>query len=93
MRVTILGKRWEMRFTRLPKDTDGECDPPERPGKEIRIQQGLSEENLLSTIVHECLHASDWHRTEAWVEEVADDIAKILIKVGFSRTGLDDEET
>lgn len=93
MRVTILKKRWTLRFTRLPKGTDGECDPPETTGKEIRIQQPLDEKNQLETVIHEALHASDWHRSEEWVEEVARDLARILWRLGYRRETVDDKSS
>lgn len=88
--VTILGKRWRLRFTRLAKGTDGECDHPSTPGKEIRVRKGMSEQDTLETIVHECLHAADWHRSEPWVEEVGRDVARLLWRLGYRRKELDD---
>jgi hypothetical protein len=90
MQVTILGRRWGFRFTRLPKGTDGECDDPSTPGKEIRIHKGLGEEDTLETTIHEALHVADWHRSEPCVEEVGRDIARILWKLGNSIKELDE---
>lgn len=85
MRVTILGKRWGLKFTNLPRDVNGECDGPTEPEKEIRIRTGLSEKETLETILHECLHAADWSKDEAWVEDVACDLAAVLRRLGYRR--------
>lgn len=89
MIVTILGKRWKFRWvtrSEMPKAW-GTCDAPDQPGKEIRIRKGQSEIDELDTVIHEVLHASDWHKSEEWVAEVAEDLARILIKLGWRRHG------
>lgn len=95
MHVTILGRRYRFRFTRaLERGTAGECDEPSRRGKEIRIRDGLSPEATLDTVVHEVLHAADWHKDEAWVEQVASDLTRILWRLGYRRASgasLDDD--
>lgn len=93
MQVTILGKRWGFRFTRLAKGTDGECDDPAVKEKEIRIHKGLGEQDTLETIIHEALHAADWHRSEPWVEEVGRDIARLLWRLGYRRQKMEGDGT
>ena len=93
MHVTILGKRWKLRFTKLPRRTDGECDSPDDTGKEIRIRKTLGEADTLETIIHEALHAADWHKDEAWVEQVAADVARILWKLGYRRNPMESRST
>jgi hypothetical protein len=65
------------------KDKDGCCDDPRERGKEIRIVQSLKNERRLDVIVHEILHAADWHKDEEWVETVASDIARTLWRLGY----------
>jgi hypothetical protein len=90
MHVTIFGKRWKLRFTKLPPEEGGyechgECDPPETRNKEIRIEKRLGEKETLDVIIHEILHASDFYKTEDWIEPVASDIARILWRLGYRR--------
>jgi len=92
MRVTIFGKSYQIVFvSRLPKTRRADIDPPHVPDKRIRIKRGLSEQETLEVIIHECLHAADWTKTEEWVTEVADDISKILWKLGYRRAELEDD--
>lgn len=82
MVITILGKRWRLRFCRI-KD-DGECDPPDKPGKEIRINSRLRGLDKLEAIVHEALHAGNWlHRSEEAVTQEAHDMARVLWKLNY----------
>lgn len=83
MRIKILGKCWELVFKPLRSD-DGYCDPPELPRKQIQINERLRGERRLEVLIHEMLHAADWHKDEdAWIVPVAHDIARVLWKVGY----------
>lgn len=94
--VKILGKRYRLRWVnklgkqRSRKRTVGDCMAPHDPGKTIRILNGLDAEETLDTIIHEVLHAADWHKTEEWVNTVASDLARILWKLGYRRTDVDE---
>ncbi len=86
MRARILGKLWTIEDgARLPDGVYGDCDPPDRPRRKIRLRAGMSEKRHLEVLVHECLHAADWHKDELWVSEVARDLAVILWKMGYRR--------
>ena len=89
MIVLVNGKRWNMVFAPTP-GCDGECDPPTTKGKQIRLPARLKRDQrrLLTVILHECLHASDWTKDETWVESTAEDLARALWKTGFSLTEL-----
>jgi hypothetical protein len=81
--VTILGKRWRLRFCRMASD-DGQCDDPRTPGKEIRINVSLRGRARLETVIHEMLHAGNWlHRSEEAVDEEARDMSRILWRLGY----------
>ena len=84
MLVTVNGKRWDMVFASTP-GCDGECDPPTKKKKQIRLHSRLKRDprRLLEVIIHECLHAADWSKAEEWVEPTAEDIARALWKAGF----------
>jgi len=84
MLVTVGGKKWNMLFAPTP-GCDGECDPPNKKKKQIRLPARLKRDQrrLLTVILHECLHASDWSKDESWVEPIAEDLARILWRTGF----------
>jgi len=85
MQITLLGKRWRLAFCSNLKD-DGDCDAPETPNKTIRIKQGLDPKDELETLIHEMLHATDWHKDEKdWIEPVARDIARVLWRLGYRK--------
>lgn len=89
MRITILGKRWRLRWVtrREMPASYGECDHPSMPGKEIRIRKGQSPFDELDTIIHELMHAADDSKHEDWVAQVATDVARVLHKLGYRREG------
>ena len=66
----------------LPGGDYGECDTAERSNREIRIALNQTDEELLDTIIHECLHACISDLSEDPVETSAKDIAKVILKVG-----------
>lgn len=86
MHVTILGKRYKLEFVparELGRDTLGDCSDPREPKRVIRIKRGLSGRTLAEVLIHECLHAADWHKDEEWIERVAGDIERVLYRNGF----------
>jgi hypothetical protein len=85
MKISILGKKWNLKFVNNLANNYGICDHPEEKNKTIKIQKGLNEEDELGTIIHECLHASDWSKDEEWVDQVSRDICKILLKMGYRK--------
>ena len=40
---------------------------------------------MLSTLLHECLHASNWNKLEKVVDRTATDIGKLLWRLGYRR--------
>lgn len=99
MRVTILGRRFRLRFTRdLEPRTWGECDSPWTRGRarELRVRSNLSEFNRMWTTIHETLHGARWKETESRVDRTSKDIARILWRLGYRRASgasLDDDAT
>ena len=83
MRIKIGNKYWNLIFTELDEETGGECDSPDTNGKQIRIATDLKKQDELEVIIHELLHAADWSKDEEWVEVIADDIARVLWKLGW----------
>jgi hypothetical protein len=83
MKIKVFGKIWEFLFvpkSALPKDCYGECDAPDVRGKEIRIRDDLIGEELLDTIIHECLHGAAFSFNEHFVDTVSTDIARAIWK-------------
>jgi hypothetical protein len=84
MHVTILGRRWNLRFCRL-KDDYGQCDHPDKPSKEIRINDSADGCVLLESLLHEMLHAANWHLDESFVTDCAMDMGRILWRLGYRK--------
>ena len=40
---------------------------------------------MLSTLLHECLHASNWNKSEKVVDRTAVDIGNLLWRLGYRR--------
>lgn len=90
MHITILGKRWRFRWGRHRdihprRKFRGVCDPPDKKHKEIVVATDQSELSKLDTLIHEMLHAADWHKDEEWIETVGTDIARALWRLGYRR--------
>ena len=84
--VVIGGKRWRLRYA--SPSTNGECDPPETPQKQIRLHKRLRRYPVArtETIIHEVLHASAWMLDEALVHQYAEDVTRILEAEGCLNT-------
>ncbi len=83
MRITILGKHWNLRFCNTGANHHGRCDPPSIPGKEIKVSSRIRGQLKLDTIIHELTHAAGWHIDEPFVEQFATDVARTLWKLGY----------
>jgi len=82
MKVKVLGKLWQLRFA--PNMVNpGDCDPPSKRGKEIRVSSSLRGEERLEVLIHELVHAAGWHIDETFVEQFAKDAARALWRVGY----------
>ena len=86
MRVKILGKFWRLRFA-PNMASRGDCDPPDKRGKEIRIASSLRGEEKLEVLIHEMVHAAGWHIDEEFVDRFAKDAARALWRLGYRETG------
>ena len=90
MIITILKKRWRIlrprRIQHNGEPQHGDCDPPDKPNKAIRVVSTVRDRVELETFLHEMLHASDWTKDESWVEDVAYDISKALWRLGYRRS-------
>lgn len=82
MRVTVMNRYWRLRFARLLFHR-GDCDPPTRAKKEIRVDPRLQGEERLEVLLHEMVHAAGWHIDETFVEQFAADAARALWRLGY----------
>jgi hypothetical protein len=82
MKIKILNKIWELVFFSNLKNR-GECDHPCSVNKQIRVRENLEGEEKLEILIHEMLHAAFWHLDEEYVQAAAEDIAKVLWKLGY----------
>ena len=82
--ITFHKKRWQVVFKRLYK-CRGKCDPPNVPKKKIYIDPARNKDELtlLDTVLHEALHACNWHIDEQCITEYATKTATLLYKLGF----------
>lgn len=87
MRVKILGKLWRLRFAPNMVENRGDCDAHDAAAKEIRISSALRGEERLEVLVHEMLHAANWHLDEEFVEAFAVDVARVLWRLGYRDSG------
>ena len=82
----LKGKTKKANGKTVPEEVRGDCDDPATKNKRIRISNKLPPREELEVIIHECLHACDWHKDEeSWIEPVADDIARLLWKLGWRK--------
>lgn len=62
MRIKVLGKYWRLTFPKFMGELDGDCTSPTATHKGIRIAAGLRGFDFLETIIHEVMHAGNWHQ-------------------------------
>ena len=86
-RITIKGRRFELRCVRM-KTCYGQCDHPNSVRPEIRINSRLKGGvKLMDTLIHESLHASNWDLSEEFVTQFAEDMSRILWRLGYRGPG------
>ena len=93
MKIKILGKMWNFVREKTPQNQDGFAEDPKTPNKRIVIRPRLSGERELDVIIHELLHAADWHKDEGWVSQVGSDIARVLWRLGYRKCGEENNRT
>ena len=85
MRVRLGGKYWRLRFAANMKDYGDMVDPGKAEGRLIRIGTWQGAEDTLDTVIHEALHAARPELDEAAVHETANDISRLLWRLGYRR--------
>lgn len=86
MRVRLGGKYWRFRFAANLKDYGDMTDPGKAEGRLIRIGTWQGEQDTLDTVIHEALHASLPLLDETAVHETANDLSRLLWRLGYRRT-------
>lgn len=84
MRVRLGGKYWQFRFANI-RDYGDMNDPGKAEGRVIRIGSWQGEQETLDTIIHEALHASRPELDEAAVHETANDLSRLLWRLGYRK--------
>jgi hypothetical protein len=79
MRVRLRDKYFKLSFERLPNTHDGQCD---YHGREIKVRKSLKGERQLEVVIHELLHGCHWDLDEQAITETAEDLARILWRLG-----------
>ena len=83
MRVELRNRRWNLEGIEYLQDGScGSIDPIDAPQKRILIALNQTPQDLLDTIIHECLHACVPDLAEESVTESATDIARVLFRMG-----------
>lgn len=80
MRIRLRDKYFRMEFVRLPPNTDGSCDMDCR---HIKVRKSLRGERQLEVIIHELLHGCHWDLDEQAITETAEDVARVLWRLGY----------
>lgn len=91
MKLKMNGKVWNfVRVIIRMKDAEGnavlgDCDPPNKPNKQIRVDSRLKDQEELEIIIHELLHAGYWIVDEEHIAQTAHDLARILWRLGYRK--------
>lgn len=85
LRIKIGGRVWVIWFVRsreISSDRYGDCDYG-GGGRMIRVRRSLQGKMAMNTLIHEVLHASRPELSEEAVTETANDIERVLWRVGY----------
>ena len=87
-RITIANKRWTLvsantREIVQLRGVHGFTTDPAARGRCIVLRGSLRGKPLLETVIHEALHASAWPIDEQTVTRYAEDVTRILWRLGF----------
>jgi hypothetical protein len=85
----FMGKRYKIDFNDNPLFKKfkcvGICDKPSTIGKTINISSHLSELSLMTTAIHEGIHACIWDIDDLSVRKMSVDISNFLYRLGFGK--------
>jgi hypothetical protein len=76
VKVVLRGKRWNLETIEYLQDGScGSIDPVDTPNKRVIVALNQTPQDLLDTVIHECLHGCIPDLDETCVEETATSIA------------------
>ena len=80
---TFHGRRYKIDIE--PDGLHGECDAYHigEKDRKIGIYIDPATKKGLITIIHECLHAEDWHASEEAVDRTSAEIGNFLWRLGY----------
>lgn len=78
--ATFSGRRYNI----ILENVDGACDTHKKE-RELWVMADVNTRNGLETLIHESLHACNWHREEIFVASTARDIARFLWRLGYRK--------
>lgn len=83
VKVLLRGKRWNLQTIEYLQDGScGSIDPVNTPNKRILVALNQTPQDLLDTVIHECLHACLPDLCEETITECATDVALVLHRMG-----------
>jgi hypothetical protein len=85
MRVRLGNRYWSLRFSGNLKDFGSMQDGGTAESRIIRIGTWQGEQDTLDTVIHEALHASLPLLDETAVHETANDLSRLLWRLGYRR--------
>ena len=89
--ITMRGRRYKFKVARL-KTVRGLTDHPLTPGKTVTIDSREVGEQLLATMLDELIHTLKWEISNEEVDEMSDDMARVLWRAGLRFTEEEIEE-
>ena len=86
MKIRLRGKWWKVLFKPLAKQGGkyvwGTIDMDART---ITFHSKAKGQNLMDVVIHEGLHACFWDIDEEAIDQSAQDITRLLVKLGFKQ--------
>ena len=83
VKVVLRGKRWNLETIEYLQDGScGSIDPVDTPNKRIIVALNQTPQDLLDTVIHECMHACLPDICEETITESATSIATVLHRMG-----------
>ena len=68
----------------LDTDCDGYCEAPKPRGNPcLYLAVPIDTKDGMRKLMHEMLHACNWEKTEAKVEQAAEDMHRLMWRLGF----------
>lgn len=79
------GRRYQIRWKKLPGEVAGFCHGPNVQGKQIVLDPRVRGKDELRVLIDESLHATCWDLDNESVAEISRDIASLLWRLNYRR--------